>query len=77
MSDTPRTDKSEVCFSSLCNPKDAMWVPSKVSRELERENVNLRDVLRRAQHAHPFASGNPGTRQRYRARLTPSAGSKK
>ena len=45
MSDTPRTDKSEVCFSSLCNPKDAMWVPSKVSRELERENVNLRDVL--------------------------------
>jgi hypothetical protein len=46
MSDTPRTNKAEVQFSSLCNPEDAMWVPSKVSRELERENVNLRDVLR-------------------------------
>jgi len=37
MSDTPRTDKYEARLSSLCNPEDAMWVPSKVSRTLERE----------------------------------------
>jgi len=43
MSDTPRTDKSEARFSSLCNPEDAMWTPSKIARQLERENAKLRE----------------------------------
>lgn len=42
MSDTPITDNAEVRFSSLCNPADSMWVPSKVAKTLERANAALR-----------------------------------
>lgn len=36
-SDTPRTDACEVRFSTLFAGEDAMWVPSKKAREIERE----------------------------------------
>lgn len=55
---TPITDKSEVRFSSLCNPEDAMWVPSKVARELESENAKLREhVVNLLPYAHMLSSG--------------------
>ena len=37
MSDTPRTDACEVRFSTLFAGEDAMWVPSKKAKEIERE----------------------------------------
>lgn len=37
MSDTPRTDACEVRFSTLFAGEDAMWVPSKKAKEIERD----------------------------------------
>jgi len=37
MIDTPRTDACEVRFSTLFACEDAMWVPSKKAKEIERE----------------------------------------
>jgi hypothetical protein len=37
MSDTPRTGKNRVRFSTLCHPEDAWWVHETVSAQLEHE----------------------------------------
>ena len=49
MSDTPITDGCEVRFSTLFNPEDAMWVPSKKARELERQ---LNEAREASKHFH-------------------------
>lgn len=46
MSDTPRTDKNSVRFSSLCAPDDARWVPSEFARQLERELTEARTRIK-------------------------------
>lgn len=47
MSDTPRTDACEVRFSTLFAGEDAMWVPSRKARELERELSESNEYSRR------------------------------
>jgi type II secretory pathway predicted ATPase ExeA len=37
VSDTPRTGKNRVRFSTLCHSEDAWWVHETVSAQLERE----------------------------------------
>jgi hypothetical protein len=47
MSDTPRTDKNRVRFSTLCHPEDAWWVHETVSAQLERELNAANDRIKR------------------------------
>lgn len=47
MSDTPRTDACEVRFSTLFAGEDAMWVPSKKAKEIERELSESNEYSRR------------------------------
>lgn len=51
MSDTPRTDKKSVRFSSLCAPDDARWVPSNFARQLERELNAANERIKRLENA--------------------------
>ena len=71
MSDTPRTGKNRVRFSTLCHPEDAWWVHETVSAQLERElnaaNENTRrlhDCLETAWGIIANVSGGDWTRQK-------------
>lgn len=51
MSDTPRTDACEVRFSTLFAGEDAMWVPSKKAKEIERELNAANERIKRLEEA--------------------------
>lgn len=51
MSDTPRTGKNRVRFSTLCHPEDAWWVHETVSAKLERELNAANERIKRLEEA--------------------------
>ena len=51
MSDTPRTNACGVRFSTLFAGEDAMWVPSKKAKEIERELNAANERIKRLKEA--------------------------
>jgi hypothetical protein len=51
VSNTPRTGKNRVRFSTLCHPEDAWWVHETVSAQLEHELNAANERIKRLEEA--------------------------